>query len=308
MSFLKKEILFKFYFIAILTLLPFSNSFGSEVEGVIDGSYKYAWGENTGWINFGCDNCNVLIKDESLSGFAWSKNFGWINLNSENSGVKNDGEGNLSGFAWGSNIGWIDFDLVSIDGNGDFIGYAVLKSDSSQINFNCQNEDTCSLSSFKVKTDWKPKSLRYVPGGNSGGVLNYDYLINFSPLFQSLVSNINNGNYQNIKETEYPPKISTKEIIKEVTKENFFNLSEIPFNIINQLYFNNRTERLNDDFCPLNETPKVIKNNILSKSKLFLNSLYNSDMLSLLIRSNFIILWVILILLHVLHRIKHIIK
>jgi len=51
-------------------------------------TYKYAWGENIGWLNFACDNCKVLVTDGGLSGDAWSRQYGWINLNPNFSGVK----------------------------------------------------------------------------------------------------------------------------------------------------------------------------------------------------------------------------
>ncbi|MFA5936284.1 MAG: carboxypeptidase-like regulatory domain-containing protein [Candidatus Paceibacterota bacterium] len=143
-------------------------AFASETEGVIDSTYKYAWGENIGWLNFACDNCNVKITDDSLSGYAWSTQFGWINLNPSTSGVKNNGEGVLSGYAWSSNLGWIDFTGVSINTAGDFSGYATIKSDSSRINFNCSNGSSCASADFKVKTDWKPARLR--PHGKVGPI------------------------------------------------------------------------------------------------------------------------------------------
>jgi hypothetical protein len=139
--------LLKFF---ILIFLP-SIALASIFEGTIDPNFKYAWGENIGWVNFGCTNCNVRIKDDGLSGYAWSENFGWINLAPTNSGVKNDGEGNLSGFAWGENLGWIDFSNVKINKDGEFTGFAS-SSVAARINFDCQN--------CKVKTDWRPKSQR----------------------------------------------------------------------------------------------------------------------------------------------------
>src|SRR3989344_4930595 len=59
----------------------------SETNGTIDATSKYAWGENIGWINFGCDNCDVVITDASITGNAWSTQFGWINLSPTTSGV-----------------------------------------------------------------------------------------------------------------------------------------------------------------------------------------------------------------------------
>ena len=162
----------------MLALLVFASIFllagrtlASETNGTIDAVYKYAWGENIGWINFGCDECDVAITDDGLTGHAWSTQYGWINLspnNAGNTGVINDGEGTLSGFAWSSNLGWIDFTGVTINTSGEFLGYATLDSDASQINFNCVNGASCASADFKVKTDWRPASSRATAGG--GGI------------------------------------------------------------------------------------------------------------------------------------------
>jgi len=144
-------------------------AFASSTNGTIDSTYKYAWSENIGWINFGTTNGNLHITDPILTGYAWSDNYGWINLNPATSGVKNDGEGNLSGYAWGENLGWINFSGVTINSSGVFGGSAS-GGNSGQISFNCAN---CT-----VKTDWRPASARPVaaslgggiPGSASGGV------------------------------------------------------------------------------------------------------------------------------------------
>ncbi|MEW5907863.1 MAG: hypothetical protein AB1643_01635 [Patescibacteria group bacterium] len=125
--------------------------FASQTEGTIDSTYKYAWSENAGWINFGCGQCNVLITDSGLTGYAWNDNYGWINLSPTNSGVTNNGEGNLVGYAWAENLGWIDFDNVSINASGKFTG-AASGDISGVITFDCANCD--------VRTDWRPQSAR----------------------------------------------------------------------------------------------------------------------------------------------------
>ncbi|KKR43003.1 hypothetical protein A2356_00070 [Candidatus Nomurabacteria bacterium RIFOXYB1_FULL_39_16] len=159
----------KALFLGILFSLVFfvSPALASETNGTVDGTYKYAWGENIGWINFGCSGCDVEITDDAVTGNAWSSQFGWINLNPTTSGVENDGTGILSGFAWSPNLGWIDFTGVTINTNGEFLGYATLKSDSSQINFNCATGDSCAEADFRVKTDWRRESMRN-SGGSSG--------------------------------------------------------------------------------------------------------------------------------------------
>lgn len=165
-------ILFALGFFA-LAFFSFSPStipaFASDTDGTIDPTYKYAWGENAGWINFGCTNCDVHITDAGITGNAWMSQYGWINLSPTTEGITNDAEGNLSGFAWSSNLGWIDFDGVTINASGEFLGYATIDSDNSQISFNCTNGGTCGTADFKVKTDWRPASIRNPVGGGGGG-------------------------------------------------------------------------------------------------------------------------------------------
>ena len=123
----------------------------STTDGTIDATYKYAWGGNIGWINFGVSAGNVHITDSALTGYAWSDNYGWINLAPTTSGVKNNNEGALSGYAWGANLGWIDFSGVTINSSGVFAGSAS-GTVSGRVSFDCAN---CA-----VKTDWRPASAR----------------------------------------------------------------------------------------------------------------------------------------------------
>ena len=60
------------------------------MDGTITPNPKYAFGENLGWINFGCDNCNVHVTDTGLTGYAWSPSHGWINLSPSGSGITNN--------------------------------------------------------------------------------------------------------------------------------------------------------------------------------------------------------------------------
>jgi hypothetical protein len=111
--------------------------------GTILSTYKNAWSNNTGYINFE----NVIVSDTTLSGFAWSETYGWIKFNPERGGVFNDGAGNLSGSAWGEGLGWIDFSNVTIStSTGKFSGTAV-GDIVGIINFDCPNY--CD-----VRTDW----------------------------------------------------------------------------------------------------------------------------------------------------------
>lgn len=121
----------------------------------ITGSYKYAWSNQVGYINFE----NVTVGNNSLSGYAWSQNAGWINFSPANGGVLNN-NGDLSGYAWGENLGWINFNNVSINtSNGKFSGTA--SGDViGTLTFDCVNY--CD-----VRTDWRPPVTQN--GGGSGG-------------------------------------------------------------------------------------------------------------------------------------------
>ncbi len=147
-------------YILFLTLL-ISGSFAffnksalaSSTDGTIDPNnegYKYAWGENIGWVNFGTSNGNVHVTDSGLSGYALSENVGWIYLGD----ITNDGEGNLSGYGWGENIGWVKFNPtnggVIINSSGEFTGSAL----GENIGWIIFGGD------YRVKTDWRPQSAR----------------------------------------------------------------------------------------------------------------------------------------------------
>lgn len=150
--------LFCFAIALILTAGLASFVFASVTDGTIDGTHKYAWGENIGWINFGTSGGNVHVTDSGLTGYGWGESYGWTNLNpSATVKVLNNGEGNLSGYAWGEALGWINFNNVSIDYNGEFAGNATIENDGGRISFNCSNTSSCGSSNFKVKTDWRPK-------------------------------------------------------------------------------------------------------------------------------------------------------
>lgn len=126
------------------------SAFASSTDGIIDSTYKYAWSENTGWINFGTSNGSVHITDSGLSGYALSETVGWIYLGA----VTNDGQGNLSGYGWGENVGYIKFNPanggVIINSSGEFTGSA-LGENIGWIIFN---------GNYKVRTDWLPRSAR----------------------------------------------------------------------------------------------------------------------------------------------------
>jgi hypothetical protein len=156
----------KFLIIVISAVfLPLAVSLASTTNGTIDTNYKYAWGENLGWVNFGCDYCNVQVTDSGITGYAWSRQYGWINLSPTNGGVTNTSEGVLGGNAWSSNLGWITFSGATINSSGKFTGTAGTSgSKAGRISFDCAN---CN-----VATDWRPASARTsseTTGGGTGG-------------------------------------------------------------------------------------------------------------------------------------------
>jgi hypothetical protein len=156
----------KRYFLLITIFLIPLFVFGAINCQNMDDNFKFAWGENIGWVNFNPTKGNVKVCDDEILGYAWSENYGWINLAPTNGGVLNDGNGNLSGYAWGENLGWINFNNVNINPNtGEFSGYAVILNDGSKINFDCSN--------CKVKTNWRKTTTQ--PGqplfGGAGGGL-----------------------------------------------------------------------------------------------------------------------------------------
>jgi hypothetical protein len=85
----------------------------------IDSTDKYAWNENSGWLNFNDPNGGVTVYNDHLEGYVWAENVGLIRLGTHTSGgthtyanssdtdygVNNDGTGNLSGYAWSENAG-----------------------------------------------------------------------------------------------------------------------------------------------------------------------------------------------------------
>lgn len=148
MNWLKSTIIA--FFLVLFVAVPV---FASETNGTIDPAHKHAWGENLGWVNFVCDECDVQVTDSGLTGYAWSASAGWINLSPTDGGVTNDSEGNLGGHAWSTNNGWIDMSGITIDSSGQFTGMAgTEESAAGRINFDCDN---CS-----VVTDWRPESVR----------------------------------------------------------------------------------------------------------------------------------------------------
>ncbi|MBI4094227.1 MAG: hypothetical protein HY436_00275 [Candidatus Liptonbacteria bacterium] len=178
--------------VALATLLLLGCGIGfaaraSTTDGTVDATNRYAWSENTGWIDFGSTAGNIHITDSALTGYAWGENIGWVSLNCSNTSscatvdykVANNNEGTLSGYAWSENAGWIQFDPsaggVTINSSGVFSGYA-WGENIGWISFNCSNTTSCATVDYKISTDWRPASARSTPstttsgGGNLGFV------------------------------------------------------------------------------------------------------------------------------------------
>lgn len=127
--------------------------YASETNGTVTsgGNVGYAWGNQSGWVNFGLANGNLTITDAGITGYAWDANYGWINMAPSNGGVLVAANGALSGSAWGASLGWINFSGVSINSSGKFVGQA-LGTTIGTLTFDCAN---CS-----VVTDYRPADFR----------------------------------------------------------------------------------------------------------------------------------------------------
>lgn len=155
--------------IFILSFFLSNQAFASTTDGIIDPTYRYGWGENVGWVDFGSTAGAVHITDDALSGYAYGENIGWINLGT----VTNDKEGHLSGYAWGENVGFIDFSQVTVDSHGYFLGQAY----GENIGFISFNKDNTN----NVMTDWRPKSSRSSGSSSSSGSTPMPIIINNIP-------------------------------------------------------------------------------------------------------------------------------
>jgi hypothetical protein len=150
---LKNKIIISIFVFVLLAMGH--QALASTTNGTINDTYRYGWGENIGWVDFGSTTGDIHITDDALTGYIWGENIGWINL----TGVINDKEGHLSGYAWGENVGWIDFSQVTIDSHGYFLGQAY----GENIGFITFNKDNTN----NVITDYRPKSSR--SSSSSGG-------------------------------------------------------------------------------------------------------------------------------------------
>ena len=123
----------------------------STTDGTINSTYKYAWSNNGGWLNFGNSYGNINITDSGITGYIWNENYGWINMSPTYGGVSVNSSGALSGYGWGENTGWVNFTGVSINCSGQFTGTAT-NDTLGTITFNCTN--------CKVITDYLPQTCR----------------------------------------------------------------------------------------------------------------------------------------------------
>ncbi len=141
--------------------------FASETNGTIKAPFRYAWGENLGWINFKPDTGGLTITDTVVTGYVWSQGWGWINFSPAGGGVTNNSSGQLGGYAWSSHKGWLPLAGVTIDASGRFVGTTgITSSTAGRIKFDCAN---CA-----VHTDWRPVAARTVvttPAANTGATV-----------------------------------------------------------------------------------------------------------------------------------------
>lgn len=164
---------------------------------------KYAWSENSGWVNFNPTHGGVTVYSTYLEGYTWAENIGWIklgndaggpynNTSSGDWGVNHDGAGNLSGYAWSENAGWINFNpthsQVTIDtATGSFDGYA-WGENIGWIHF--KN----TFPAYNVITTWAP------PSGGGGGEEPVKVVLTVSSTSPSNGGNRCFGRYYHLRE------------------------------------------------------------------------------------------------------------
>ncbi len=113
--------------IKLITTLALAAAGGIvRADSTINPVHRYAYGENTGWIDARADTTNGASLGQSYcTGHLWSGNVGWIglgngptngwhysNASATDWGVNHDGAGRLTGYAYGANIGWVSFEQV----------------------------------------------------------------------------------------------------------------------------------------------------------------------------------------------------
>ena len=187
---MKFKIILTFLFVILIFAFLIFNFVKAATN--IDSTYRYAWNDTIGWIDFGYSIGNVNVYGDRLEGYA-SSSVGYIALDCATSPsppadcainfpgwkVSNDDNGYLSGWAYNDAIGWISFTCnhtndgtsppyntnecittnygVTINSSsGDFSGWA-WNDVAGWISFNCNQSETgntCGVSDYKVKTNW----------------------------------------------------------------------------------------------------------------------------------------------------------
>ena len=170
----------------LATLLALTAMVGA--QSTINSSDKYAYGANTGWMDFrSTPTYGVVVGEAYLSGRIYAANFGWIsagdgspvnghtysNAAANDTGVNHDGAGNLSGYGYSGNIGWINFGWASANDpnrphfdllTGQFSGYAY-SANTGWINLNV-NLTTDTLSCPDKDTDGMADAWEYQKFGD----------------------------------------------------------------------------------------------------------------------------------------------
>jgi len=144
--------------------------------GAIDTTYKYAWNDSVGWLDFNNASSTVNVNATQLTGYAKNDSLkdialdcgttpgGNICATSNFKVARNSSTGDLSGWAWNDSIGWISFNCsdpgvcgtssykVTVStSTGAFTGWA-WNDYVGWISFNCLNTGTCGSSNYSVNT------------------------------------------------------------------------------------------------------------------------------------------------------------
>lgn len=168
----------------------------------IDATYKYAYSETAGWVDFSPSGGGVEVTDTSLLGYAYGETFGWIDMQPQGGGVLNDGSGNLTGYSYSEAAGWINFDppgaeQVIIDPKtGEFSGYAYSEA-FGWISFNCKDTNICASSDYKVVTSWRgivgqlsaPQNVHHTSNTTNSITWVWDPVLNATTYYVYLLEN-----------------------------------------------------------------------------------------------------------------------
>ncbi len=179
------------------------NSLGGGGAGSIDSTYRYAWADSIGWIDFGYSAGNVTVGETQLTGYAYNDDVLQIALDCATTPIgnicesqsnfkvnRNSTTGDLSGWAWNDNIGWISFCGNASGGStwdgskwvcpasptyqvkvnpttGAFTGWA-WNDYVGWISVNCADPDLCDSSDYRVNTALTATWTYRGPNGQSG--------------------------------------------------------------------------------------------------------------------------------------------